>query len=795
MILMNPNAKIYKFGNFTFGVKEYNLKKGNKELYLRPKTYETLLYLVERHGSVVNKEDIIENVWSGTIVTENTLTQSIKELRDKLEDNSSKPQFIRTVPRVGYKFIAPVREEILNQYVPIETSKSLSYKNLKKTKTLTAMLLISILAMAIFIFFHKYREPEFKFSERNWALITDFDNKTGDEVFGAALRTALEMELSNSKYVNIVPRGRVQDILNLMRAKSGKKIDRDLGREIILRDGNIQILLTGSIYKIGTHYSLSLAIIEPIKNIIIKTFFKDVNNRQDILPAIGQLALSIRKKLGESLKNFPKVPRAFELVTTPSLKALNFYSKGFYYLNLFDFDRAQYFLNQAVLYDSTFAMGYAMLGFAELWHSHLPQGKADFEKAAKLVSNLSERERFFILGSNAMYGDGNYKKGIEYYELLLDVYPDDYWGNENISIAYLDIGDVGQYRKYKRICEKLRPNYFINFSDKGLFSLYYDRNIDKANREFSQALKLNPNYPFEFCYLKEGFVQWIHGDIDSADILFSNFISTKISKLIPMSQISGRWYAAHFFLFEGRFEKAINLLKESVTLAKQKPTSKLLPWARIELALALGEIGQSKQSGLLLKNVSETSVGITRVQALGWLAVYYARTGKLATINNLLSELNHEEGLTPVGILQAPLPGELKKAKIAFTYQVKGEIANAKSDYKKSILYFNKVVELVPSSQLPILTALDPRIRWAALESLAQLQEKMGNWNSALALYYKIVNDKVVNITVPAASGIWVRALLAISTVLEKQGKHAQAVTYYKKYKQLRPKHAANQFK
>jgi len=78
---MNKNAKIYKFGIFTFRVKEYNLKKGNEELYLRPKTYETLLHLIEHHGTIVKKDDLIENVWSGTIVTENTLTQCIKEIR------------------------------------------------------------------------------------------------------------------------------------------------------------------------------------------------------------------------------------------------------------------------------------------------------------------------------------------------------------------------------------------------------------------------------------------------------------------------------------------------------------------------------------------------------------------------------------------------------------------------------------------------------------------------------------------------------------------------------------------
>ncbi|GBD87834.1 transcriptional activator CadC [bacterium BMS3Abin03] len=782
---MIENMKIYKFGNFTFGVKEYNLKKGNKELYLRPKTYETLLYLVEHHGNLVKKDDIIENVWAGTIVTENTLTQCIKEIREKLNDNSANPKYIKTIPRVGYKFIAPVKEVITSQYFQSENSKSIFPGSFRLNRVKIGFVLSAIFLAAAIFFLIRNNKPGTDFLKRQWVLISDFDNRTGEDVFEAALQTALEMELSKSQYVNVVPRGRVQDILTLMRQKPDIRIDRNLGREICLRDGNIQMLLTGSIYRIGNSYSLSLGIIEPATNRIVKNYSRTVTNQEEILPLINQLAISIRKELGESLENFQDVKTHFEKVTTSSLKALNFYSKGVYYINLFDMNRAEYFLNQAVQYDTTFAMGYVILAFVDLWQSNLPKGKADFEKAAKLATNLSDREKFFILGSNAMYGIGDYKKGIEYYELLLDVYPDDYWGNENLSFAYLGDGDIKQYLKYKKICEKLRPNYFINHSDKGLFSLYYDRNIAEADIEFSRALELNPDYPFEFCYLISAFLDWMHEDVDSAEKKISDFLSFRINKLLPMSQITSRWYLSHFFLFEGRFDEAIKILKESVTLSKQRPKSNLLPWAQLELALVYLETGRTEKFESLIKSVSDNSVGITRVQALGWLAIRYAQTGKIPVAKKLLDELENENRLTPIGIMQAPLPNELKKAKLAFSYQLEGAIANYNSDYKKAIEYFHKVVDLVPSSQLPFLTVLGPRIRWVALKSLAHIYEKMGDWNSAIASYKDILKEKVLTITVPAASSIWVRSLLSMSEVLEKQGNHTKAEIYKSKYTNL----------
>lgn len=782
---MNEREKIYTFGNFTFRVKEYNLKKGNEELYLRPKTYETLLQLIEHHGAIVKKDDLIENVWSGTIVTENTLTQCIKEIREKLGDNSANPRFIKTIPRVGYKFIAPVKELTISQNLPTEKSKFYNKEGFRLNRAKISIILLTFLLAIAIVFLIRNKESKFNFSERDWVLITDFDNQTGNEVFESALRTALEMKLSNSKYVNVVSQGRVLDILNLMRQNSDIRIDRNLGREICLRDGNIQIMISGSIYKIGNNYSLSLVIIDPLNNVIIKSYTQEVNSQQEVLPAISKLAISIRKELGESIENLPKDKKSFERVTTSSLKALNIYSKGVHYINLLDFDRAEYFLNQAVQYDTTFAMGYLMLGFSGFWRGNILEGKANFKKATQLVAGLPEREKYFILAANAVYNIGDYKKGIEYYELLLDFYPDDYWGNENLSRAYLWDGDIKHYMKFKKISEKLRPNYIVNYSDKGFFALYLDGDIVKAHKEFLRVKELNPDFPIELPHLSDAFFDWMQGDLDSADNKIAKFLSVRINKLLSMSHITSRWYISRFYIFTGRFDKALKLSEESLTLSNKQPKSKLLPWAKIELALVYWEMGQVDKFESIMKSAAASSAGIARVQALGWLAIHYARSGKVAAARKLLNELQKENRVIPAGIIQPPLNNELVRAKRAFGIQIEGEIAFVNGNINDAILHFQKVIGLVPSSHLPVLTALNPRIRWVALRSLAHIYEEMGNWDSAIAAYQKIIDEKILVITVPAASSIWINSLLSISKAFEKQGQYSKAKNYQEKYDQL----------
>jgi len=102
--------QIYRFADFMLDPIERRLKHGDEEIYLPPKTFETLLFLVERHGHLVKKSDLLDSLWADSFVTENVLTQRIKELREVLGDDAYKPRYIKTVQRLGYRFIADVHE-------------------------------------------------------------------------------------------------------------------------------------------------------------------------------------------------------------------------------------------------------------------------------------------------------------------------------------------------------------------------------------------------------------------------------------------------------------------------------------------------------------------------------------------------------------------------------------------------------------------------------------------------------------------------------------------------------------
>jgi TolB-like protein/DNA-binding winged helix-turn-helix (wHTH) protein/Flp pilus assembly protein TadD len=96
----------YSFGEFTLDVSRGTLSRAGVEVKLRPKSFQVLQTLVERHGELVTKDELLDRVWGRTIVTEGSVTQCLIDIRRALGDDAQ--AIVRTVPRRGYLFDIPV---------------------------------------------------------------------------------------------------------------------------------------------------------------------------------------------------------------------------------------------------------------------------------------------------------------------------------------------------------------------------------------------------------------------------------------------------------------------------------------------------------------------------------------------------------------------------------------------------------------------------------------------------------------------------------------------------------------
>src|SRR5215831_12961678 len=104
------NKPTYRFDEIEVDASRSCVTRNGQSYYLRQQTFQVLLYLLKNHQRVVGKDELVEQIWDDTAVTDNALVQCITTIRKTLGDDSRHPRFIRTIPKVGYRFIGPIEE-------------------------------------------------------------------------------------------------------------------------------------------------------------------------------------------------------------------------------------------------------------------------------------------------------------------------------------------------------------------------------------------------------------------------------------------------------------------------------------------------------------------------------------------------------------------------------------------------------------------------------------------------------------------------------------------------------------
>src|SRR6267143_1514825 len=130
------NNLLYRFGLYSLDVGERVLTREGSVVPLTPKAFETLLVLVRNGGHLMTKDDLMKEVWPDAFVEEANLTQNIFALRRLLGENTAQPQYIETVPRRGYRFVASVRTisaatPEAPAAMPVDPAKERAHRNIK----------------------------------------------------------------------------------------------------------------------------------------------------------------------------------------------------------------------------------------------------------------------------------------------------------------------------------------------------------------------------------------------------------------------------------------------------------------------------------------------------------------------------------------------------------------------------------------------------------------------------------------------------------------------------------------
>jgi len=404
------------------------------------------------------------------------------------------------------------------------------------------------------------------FKERDWVLVTCFENRTGQPLLDGTLEYALGRELSNSRYVNVVPRERIGDALRLMRKPLDTRVDAAIGREICLRDGNIRALITGRIERLGSKYLLGIELVDPNQGASISSVAEKAASKEQLLSATRRISDQVRAMLGENPPSTRQSESDLPKVTTHSLGALHLYSQADALIAQGKNPPAEELLRQAVTEDPDFASAHVHLAWA-IHNQNRP--KQDFlseaETAYQLSAKTTERERYFIRGSYYQMR-GQQEKAIAAYQALLALYPDHFWGVGNLWGLY---ATRGRYQDAVELTVRradLRPKDFEANSNAAFLLTPLDRVRSQVYIRRAREL-ISPTiiqeFPEDVAYLEQETAaeNWLDGNLTHA-LQVADGLAAKIESLSGRARRAFAEEAFIVYLTLGRLEAAARCVQK-----------------------------------------------------------------------------------------------------------------------------------------------------------------------------------------------------------------------------------------
>lgn len=299
-------------------------------------------------------------------------------------------------------------------------------------------------------------------TEKDSILLTDFTNTTGDAVFEGTLKSALQVSLAQSPFLNLVSQQDVNKTLKMMGQSPDARITPEIGREICQRRG-IKAMVHGSIASLGSSYVITLEAVNTASGDTLGQEQAQASNKEKVLDSLGEAGTALRSKLGESLASIKQFDKPLQEATTSSLEALKMNSDAAARNNNGDFLGATQLSKQAIELDPSFAMAYRGLAVEMGNMGQYETGLPYMKKAFELKDRASEREKLAI--TSDYYGwTGQADKAIETFELYKQTYPRDDRPRVNVAVNYMFLGQFDKALSNALEAAQLSPDTFNGYS-------------------------------------------------------------------------------------------------------------------------------------------------------------------------------------------------------------------------------------------------------------------------------------------------------------------------------------------
>jgi adenylate cyclase len=493
---------MFQFGEYTLDVVRGCLRTADRDIELRPKSFEVLRYLVENAGRLVTKDELIKTIWTNVVVTDDSLMQCVSDVRHAMADDNQ--TIIKTVPRRGYRFAAPVVRVATGAAAAPPASPD-SGPRLQS------------------------------YLDRPSVAVLPFANLSSDpqqDYFSDGITEDITTELSRFSELMVIAR-------NSAFQYKGKAVDiRQVGREL-----NTRYVLEGSVRRSGDRVRIAAQLIDAVTGahrwgerydrelhdvfavqdevaraivVILAAHVKRAEIERALLkPPVAWEAYEYylrgteafflhrsrrtkaslndaRRLLGQSLAIDPDYARAYAMLSWAQTQA---YTEPFDgdYLSPAALDRALELAETAVHLDPLLPQARAQLGAILIYKSQHDAGIVEFERAFALNPNFIDHR----YARSLMYA-GEPARAIEVLNanMRLDPFQPLLYATGWLGLAYYLLKRYGEAVRLFRECASRLPNQqWAHLWLAGACA--QSGQLEEAREEAAEVLRINPGFTIE----------------------------------------------------------------------------------------------------------------------------------------------------------------------------------------------------------------------------------------------------------------------------------------------------------
>jgi TolB-like protein/DNA-binding winged helix-turn-helix (wHTH) protein/Tfp pilus assembly protein PilF len=490
--------RVIRFGSFEANLHAHELRKRGMKLKLQEQPFRVLAMLLERPGELVTREEIRESLWPGDTFVDfdHSLNAAVRRLREALNDSAERPRFVETLPRRGYRFVAPVAAGNHSGDIAVAgAAERDGHPTRARPRWRRFWLMVAGLAgvAAILLAFNVgslrnriFQKPSAHIHSIAVLPLVSLSHDKGHAYFAAGMTDELITELSKIGSLRVIAR------TSSMAYQGSKKPLREIAREL-----NVDAIVEGTVEQAGGRVRINVQLADGLTACTLwaQSYERD---SKDVLSLQSDVAEAIAKKIQAEVT--PQERRRLRAARPVNPAAHDAYLRGRYLIDQRNSSEArrstQYFL-QAIRLDLDYAAAYAGLSMSLISQTFfgierprdvMPKARAAARHALQLDPDSGEA--YTALGTIEFCYDYDWKAAGKDLQRGIQLDPNDPLSEILYTFYLASTGKLQQAVADARRAVKLDPVSF--FANRTLAAmLYYDRRYDAALAQLQRTRELN----------------------------------------------------------------------------------------------------------------------------------------------------------------------------------------------------------------------------------------------------------------------------------------------------------------